>query len=216
MAINIGATTTWQTLMTRIRRAAGVVSEQESGLIDVQLRDLIYRALLDVRNEAAGALDNFYIRPDAVTLSAISSGVSTGSIAATSTLFNIATLDFSKVNLTMTITSVFVSVPILNHILYNQYKKSYTAAQIGTTSAIATIYLAAGTPNVLTIEAYTGASGTPATPKLWYPKNPAVWAADADTVDMPDNFLTFVDDRVVKMISAMPNVKRTAPVIQGQ
>lgn len=198
--------------MTRIRRAAGVVSEQDSGLIDVQLRDLIARELLPVRNQFKDDLDPFYIRPDAVTFSAISSGVSTGSIAATATLFNISTLDRSKILLTMTITSVGVSIPILNHILYNQYKKSYTPTQLGTTGAIATIYLAAGTPNVLTIEVYTGASGTPATPKLWYPKNPAVWAADADTVDMPDNFLTFVEDGVVKTILGMPNIKRTPPV----
>jgi hypothetical protein len=211
MAINIGATTTWQVMMTNIRRKTGTESDQESGLIDAQLRGFIYSAMLEVKREAGKLLDAFYTKKEPVTLSAISSGVSTGSLAATSTTFNIESLDPKRISLTASLTSTFVSIPVLDIVLYNQYKKSWSTTSIGTTGAIGSVYLAAGTPDTLTVEIYTGATGTPATPFLFYPKNPEVWVADSDTVDMPDHFCPIVEDRVVKMIMGRSEITKQLP-----
>ena len=210
MAVNLGATVTWQTIMTNIRRKSGTDSEQKSGLIDAQLRGFIYTAMLEVKREAGKLLDRFYTKKEPVTLGAISSGISTGSLAATATTFNIESLDFDRTTLTTTITSVFTDIPMFNSGEYAVYRKRFTAAQIGTTCGVGTIYLAAGTPDTLTIEIYTGASGTPSTPFLYYPKNPEVWAADADTVDMPDHLCPLVEDKVVKMILGRIDIKKTA------
>lgn len=210
MATNLAATTTWQTIMTNIRRKSGTDSEQKSGLLDAQLRGFIYTAMLEVKREAGKLLDRFYTKKEAVTLSAIASGISTGSLAATSTTFNIESLDWDRVTLTTTITSVFTNIPMFDIGEYMTYRKRFTSTQIGTTSGVGTIYLSAATPDVLTLEIYTGASGTPATPFLYYPKNPEVWAADADTVDMPDHLCPVVEDKVVKMILGRIDIKKTA------
>jgi hypothetical protein len=203
VAQNLSISATLQGTITNIRRKTGLLDPQASGLTDVQLTDLIHTGLLAVRNDPniKETIDMYYQRSDSVTFSAISAGIATVSITA----LNLSSI--SNPRLRATLTSVTNKlIPIFPRDRYDVELQTQTTTTLTTTGAVGTIYLTSASPNILTLEIFTGAS-TIGSAIFSYLKNPIKVTAVADTLDIPDQYTPFVEDYVVNILTKMPQVK---------
>lgn len=184
-----------------VRTQSNSLSQQESGIIDLQLNDIIHNAVLLVRTMLGRAIDSFYMTQ--VTLGTIS--LTSGLGAVTIATYSIA--DPTRVSI---FDPTLKEIPVLSATQFNALRALYTTTQVGATAGFATIEAAAGTPNVLKVEIYTGASGTITTALLYYPRNPEKVTTDANTIDLPDHLIPIAQDMAT--VSIYRRLSKQAPL----
>jgi hypothetical protein len=184
-----------------VRGQLGALSDQESGILDVEATDFIHQGIIAVRTLLGSLIDPFYETEETLGSILITSGEGSISVAA-SQIFNI-----NKVKLT---DPTIKKIVVKRVDEYNAIKGLYTPAEIGTTNAVAAlIATVTGTAPALVptlkIFIYTGASGTLTTVKIHYPRYPTKVTVDADTLDIPEPYSQLVRD-----VSTLYMAKRLA------
>lgn len=198
MAQNLSVSVTLEALRSNIRRKTGKLGQQESGLRNEQLNAIVHSAILAIRLQYAEILNQYYQRSESISFGAISSGIATASIAA----LNLANI--SDPRLRATLSSIpNKTIRIVGRGEYDNEVARHSVSEMTTTGAIGTIYLTSGTPNVLTVEIYTGASAI-ASAVFSYLKNPVKVTVGTDTVDIPDLFTPLVENYAADMILGQP------------
>jgi hypothetical protein len=189
MAQNIAITTTLAMFLQYVRTAAKMLDQAKfDSLIEPQLVEIIHASIVDVRTLAGASVDRFYRKEVSVTLT-ISSGLATASVAA----YDIASIEHC--DLYGTFGSTFRKIPILPNDRYLSLRSYYASSDVGTLNAIARIYLVSGSPDVQTLEVFTGAT-TITSAKFSFLKNPlkVTLANLTDTMDLPEHLIPTAED----------------------
>jgi hypothetical protein len=183
-----------------VRTQSNSLSQQETGLIDLQLNDIIHNAVLLVRSMMGRVLDPWYTVEATLGSTTITAGFGT---------ITIATLSIADVNKITLYDPTLLEIPVVPYVQFNALRALYTSAQIGTTDAIACVEAETGTPNVLSIAFYTGASSPLTTVTIQYPRNPVKVTIDIDTIDLPDHLIPIAQDMAT--VSIYRKLSKTAP-----
>ncbi len=197
MAQNIAVTTTLGLMMARIRDTVGAVSEQDSGLLEADLIDVVHNAILGVRAALGPALEDFYKIPT----TAISLTGTTPNFSA-----SIATIDIASMEKRALFSSTLGGeIPIYDAQEFNQIRSLYTATQMGN-SAVATIAQASGTyasqptASTITIRVYSGYASAATDLEFTIIRSPRRVTTGTDTLDIPDAYADSVHDKAVELL----------------
>lgn len=193
MAQFLATTTTLKNFKAQIRSQLGAVSQQESGIIDLEMNDIIHQAITSLRTTLGNIIKDFYITKGTI----VSSSDMSGSVP--NYTVNIATREIADIHDINLFHSTFGEIPVLPRAKFLLIKSTYSASDIGTTKAIATIAnteTALATQSVLTIYVYSNASATSAfnNTEFWYPRYPKKVVADTDTLDLPELYVPLARD----------------------
>jgi len=173
-----------------IRMQTGSLSQQESGIIDTQLTDLIHQSLLSMRTLLDVIVEDFYKATQTITFSSASSGLCAGTPLTGTT----RPYDLKKVSLYDT---TYKEIPIYSKRTFDAMRTVLTVANLGTTGAIAGIYsISTGT---VEIDAYVG-NAAPAAATLTYIRPITKQTDDGYTLDMPDRWMPAVLDHCVLQV----------------
>jgi hypothetical protein len=187
-----------------VRAQTGAMSQQESGLLELQLNDIVHNAIVFVRSILGRAIDGFYNTEQVLGSITFSSGW--GSIT-------IATYSIADINKIRIFDPTLKEIPVLSYTKFNALRSVYSSSDISSTHAIATVAASSGTPNVLKIEFFS-ASGTITTATLYYPRNPVKVTTDTDTLDLPDHLIPIAQD--VATVSVFKKLKKEPPADANQ
>jgi hypothetical protein len=202
MAQNLSTSTyTLALFKAGVRAQSDSLSQQESQLIDLELVDIIHNSAMMVRTLLGRVLDPFYMSEQTLGTITFTAGFAT---------ITIATYSIADINGLTLYDPTLKEVPILPYMQFNALRSLYTATQIGTTDAIATVEVEAGTPNVLSLAFWSGVSSPITTMTIQYPRNPVKVSTDADTIDLPDYLIPIAQDMAT--MSVFRQVSRVPPV----
>jgi hypothetical protein len=195
---------TLSSFKANVRSASGTLSQQESGIIDLQLIDLIHNSVLMVRAMMGKMINNFY-----VTRQALSMTISSGAGSVDISTYSIA--DINGISLfDSSATTLLKEIPIVSNAQFNAIKTLYPVASMSLTSAVATIK-SSGTPyaNKIYLHGNSALADTE-TLHMFYPRNPVKVTADADTIDLPDFLIPIAQDMTT--ISVFRRLSKAAPM----
>jgi len=189
MAQFLASLTTLGNLKAQIRGQLGAVSEQESGILTIEMTDIIHQAITNLRTVLGSIINDFYRTK--------------GTISPTGTTPNysasIAALEISDIHDLALFNSTFGEIPIFSLKKYNAYRSLYSSTDVGTTKAFAAVAnteTALATQSVLTLYVYSGAAtATPlASTEFSYTRVPKKVTVDANTIDLPEVYVPLVRD----------------------
>ncbi len=204
MATNLGVTTLG-TMMANARAQARSLSAQETGILDLQLADLVQDAILYVKGVYGKLLDDFY-RTRYTAL------IFTGTTPNFTVDISAANVFGSDINRLRIYDATLGEIPIVSNAEFNGIRSNVSAAQMGTTKGVATLAAAGGTiasknaNPAMTILLYSNAAAAPTTPELWVIRNPVkvAYSASTDTLDAPESVIPLVQDvTVVYMLNRL-------------
>lgn len=190
MAQYLAGVTTLLRMKAMVRGQLGAISDQESGVLDLEVADFIHQAILSVRTILGGLIDHFYETQE--TLGSITITAGEGSVT-------VATSQIANVDKVKFVDPTVKSIILKKVDEYNSIKRLYTAAEIGATNGVAAlIATTSGTPPslvpTLKVFIYTGATGPLVTVLMIYPRYPTKVIVDADTLDIPEVYTPLVRD----------------------
>lgn len=198
MAQNLAtASYTLASFKANVRNQSGTMSQQESGIIETQMNDIVHNAILLVRSLMGRMVDGFYITNTTLGSITITSGYGT---------ITIATYSIADVNGISLYDATLKEIPVLPVSKFNAIRTLYS---LTTTQAIASVFSTSGTPNILSIAIATGAVGPLTTVQINYPRNPVKVSADADTIDIPDYLVPIAQD--IATVSIFRKLSKAAP-----
>lgn len=184
-------------MMANVRMASGVLSQQDSGIIDLQLIDLIHNSVLMIRAMMGRLVDGFYVTRQALTMT-ISSGTGTADISTYSIadINGISLFDSSS-------TTLMKEIPIVSSAEFNAHRTLYAQATMPATAAVATIK-SSGSPFANKIYLYGNSSlADTETLHMFYPRNPVKVTTLADTIDLPDLLVPIAQDMTTMTVLRM-------------
>ena len=197
MAQNLSVTFTLAMVKEQVRKITDTYSIQESLLLDAELAEFIHQAVEEVRVMRAADLIDFYNeRKTDVTFTG-----STPDFTASITALSI--VDIGSITLYH---ATLGNIPLVSNERFNWLRANYTATEVSTTKGVGTVYLTTATPAVLTIGLFSNAAAAPTSVQIVYSRNPRKVTTDADTIDVPDQFVNDVIDATVKRILATKQV----------
>lgn len=203
MAQFLATLTTLANFKAQVRGQLGAVSDQESGILNIEMNDLVHQSITSVRTLLGKLLNDFYRTRNTSLTVAGSNPNYTADISA---------LEIFDVNDMSLYTSGLGEIPIVSGKKFNAYRSLYTAAEIGTGDGIATVAnttTAAATQSVLTIYIYSNAAAAPTPAELVYSRYPKKVTTDANTLDLPETFIPLARDictlYVEKRLSRTPS-----------
>jgi hypothetical protein len=182
-----------------IREQTNTLSQQESGITDTQLTDLIHQSICSIRTLLDRIVDDFYRATQTITFGAASSGLSTATALSTTN----RPYDFNKVSLYDT---TYKEIPIYNKQMFDAQRTVQTVASLGTVGAFATIYsISDGTVQIL---AFVG-NAAPAAATLTYIRPISKVTTESATLDIPDRWVPSVLDHCI--LQVFRRVSKTPP-----
>lgn len=131
-----------------VRAQTSTLSQQESGLIDNQLNELVYHALMNVRSALDKLVDDQYRVQTALTVGSITAGFATATALVAGTVY-----DFMKVSL---FNSTFKEIPLYPRRQFDAYRRLYTG---GVNSAVNITGATNASPIVITATTHGLATG---------------------------------------------------------
>jgi hypothetical protein len=174
---------------SEVRAQTSTISQQESGVIELQLNDLVHHALTNVRSALDRLVDDFYRVEISVTPGTPSSGLYTCTVLSAGTVW-----DLNKVSLWE---GTLKEIPIYPRRQFDGLRSIYTSTDFGTTKGIATIFtLAAGTIQILVFSQAASLTGL----NLIALRPPTKETTDANTVDLPDRWVPLAIDHCTMLV----------------
>lgn len=161
------------------------MSEQESGIIDNEMNNLVHTAIQNTRSVLGKLVDNFYMTRKTDLAFSGTTPDFTASVAA---------VGIADVNAISLYHATLKEIPLVTPRRFDAIRTLYAASDIGTTKGVATIASTDATPNVLTIYLYSNIAAAPSSVTLSYPRNPKKITVDSDTLDIPENFIPIARD----------------------
>ncbi len=204
MAQFLATTTTLGNMKAQVRGQLGAVSEQESGIISIEMNDIIHQAITNLRTILGSILNGFYRTKGAVTPTGTTPNYS----------ISVAATEIADIHDVALYNPTFGEIPIFNLKKFNAYRTLYSSTDIGTTKAFATIAnseTALATQSVLTLNIFSGAAtSTPlAATEFSYTRYPKKVTSDINTLDIPETYIPLVRDiatvYVEKRLSRTPS-----------
>lgn len=183
MAQNLSVTWTLSAVKANIRDKTRTLSTQEFLVLEPQLNDIVHFAIQTTRAIVGKFLDPFYTEKKTDFAFTGTMPNYTGSIAAQ------LVSDVLAIRLYQ---ATLKEIPIVSNVQFNALRTVYSATDIGATRGFATVYLTAATPSVLTIALFSNIAAAPTAVELSYPRNPIKVITDADTIDIPDQYVPTV------------------------
>ena len=204
MASFLATTTTLANMKAQVRGQLGAVSEQESGILSIEMNDIIHQAITNLRAILGKLVADFYRTK--------------GSISPTGTTpdfsITVAAKEIADVNDVALYNATLKEIPIVSAKKFNALRTLYSASEIGTTHGFATIAnteTALATQSVLTLYIYSNVASqtTLASTEFYYSRFPKKVTTDADTLDLPEIYIPIARDiatvYVEKRLSRTPS-----------
>lgn len=200
--------------MGQVRAQASSLSQQESGMLDSQLKDTFHESLLSVRSVLDILVDDEYriVGSDTTvpgTFSTSSSGYTdnTGDPIAAGTVYD---LNLTKVSL-FGLTQFAGEIPFFSKKRFDALRSTLRTynTDFATTKGIATIY--STTTGTVVIAVYGNPTATTApTFAFTYLRQPTKEATLTNTVDIPDRWVPLVIDHCTAQV--FKKMSKTVPV----
>ena len=188
----------------QVRAQTSLLSQQESGLIESQLNDLVHESVLSVRGALDILVDDEYriVGSDTTvpgTFSTSSSGYSDNSSdpIAAGTVYD---LNPSKLSL-FGVTQYSGEIPIFSKKKFDALRSVLrtNTSDFAVTKGIATIYSTTTGTVVIAVYGYPTANTAP-TFNFIYLRQPTRETTDANTIDVPDRWVPLVIDHCTAQI----------------
>lgn len=180
---------------SEVRAQTSTLSQQDSGVIELQLNDLTNHAIMNVRNVLDRLVDDQYrVQVAVVVGTSISSGFVTSDAITAGTLY-----DFLKVSLYST---TYKEIPIYTRRQFEAYRTLYTAGASGdlASNCIATLYRNAAGAALFDFYCGTADGSFPGTTTMTYLRRPNRETTEANTVDLPDRWVPLAIDHCVLLL----------------
>lgn len=187
-----------------VRRASSTLSQQESGLIELQLNDIIHGSVMLVRALMGKLIDKFYITRQSLSMT-IASGAGNVDISS----YSIA--DMTKISLfDSSATTLMKEIPVLSNADFNALRTLYSTTDMLAGTAIATIKSTGTGPfvNKLYIHTKSDTADTE-TLHMFYPRNPIKVVTDIDSIDLPDFLIPIAQD--IATVNIFRKTSKTPP-----
>lgn len=192
MAQFLATTTTLANMTVQVRGQLGVVSEQESGIISLEMNDIIHQAITNLRTILGSIVKDFYITKGTILTAGVSGTTPNFTV-------DISAKEIADVHDLALYHTTFGEIPILPLKKYNAYRTLYTASDVGTTKAFAAVAnteTALATQSVLTMNIYSNAAATSAfnNTEFSYPRFPKKVTTGTNTLDFPEIYMPLLRD----------------------
>lgn len=191
--VPLGVTTTLARMKANIRSRTGIISPQESEIIELQFDDIVHDAVSFVVGMVRKVDKDFqemYWTKEASVAAATLNGLST---------FDISTLDiYDKAHISVQ-NATDNRIDIIPGRLFDVFRKYYSTSIFGTITNVG------GANGKLVIEC----NGSPATSDIRYYRNPKKATADADKLDAPEHVMPYIENVAVKNVFG--KVKQEVP-----
>ena len=190
MAQRIAAITTLALFKANVRLLSGTLSQQESGLIELQLNDIVHFAVTNVRVLAGKFIDGFYtVLDEGLTFA--------GNPSIPDYSATLAGSDIADINKMTLFSETLGEIPLVARTQFNAVRALYPPTDIGATAGIASVSITTASPPVLNVDLYSNSAAAPTDVDLTFVRNPSKVVLDIDTMDLPESLIPIAIDFAV-------------------
>ena len=133
MSQNLATTTTLAAIKAQILGQLGAISAQETGILNLEMNDLVHQAIMSIRSAAGKLRDDFYSTNDSITFAGTTPDFSV----------SVATKAIANLRAVTLYHAALGEIPIVNVARYNAWRTRYRTS-MGATDAFAKISSAIG------------------------------------------------------------------------